>query len=234
MAFAAAVVVGGPAFTDELGPTLELASEPGFTERFAGNAQVSGQFLSGLAYQSGTDQVDLNQLRLSFTRPSEDVRGRVCVRLTSDDGRYWASNLYRSSGTFTSSPAVPIPTRYGEEIKSYGPSSLLMLATFSETCNETTGKVFVPGFIGSRAATADLVAYVNVSQSKVSAALTDESGLVLEKVTCRKPAGGSKVTFSHLCNIPVSGAFSGSYKLIVGVKGLTGKLTEQEYAIHLE
>src|SRR5690606_17573254 len=91
VAFAAAVlVVGNSALAQDKGPTLELANEPGVTERFAGDAEVSGQFLSGLAYQSGIGHVGLERLRLSYTAPSAEVPELVGVRVASDDARYWA------------------------------------------------------------------------------------------------------------------------------------------------
>lgn len=225
---------GASARADEQRPVLELANKSEFSERFAGNAQVSGQFLSGLAYQSDAGQLDLKQVRLSYTRPSAEIPASVCVRVTSDDGRYWASNMYRSTGTFHAAPAVPIPTQYGEQLQAYRPSGLLMLATFSESCNETVGKTYVPGLLGEKSGDR-LVAYVNVSQSKVSASLTDGQDTVLEQVTCRKPADGAKVTFSHLCNVSLAKlTYKGRYTLIVGVRGLTGKPAEQKYAVHIE
>ncbi|SOC45324.1 hypothetical protein SAMN05892877_1152 [Rhizobium subbaraonis] len=69
---------------------------------------------------------------------------------------------------------------------------------------------------------------------KVSASLVDEAGAVVEKVSCRKPDDGAKVTFSHLCRFSPPKLVRGTYKLIVGVKGLTGQTTEQDYAVHLE
>lgn len=214
---------------------LELANEPGFTERFAGNTQVSGQFLSGLAYVTSLDKLDLSQLRLSYSRPSDATPATVCVRITSDDGRYWASNLYRAKGSFNSAPAVPIPTSYEEQLKAYDASSLLVLATFSDDCNEASGKTYVPGLLGEKKTGSELVAYVNVSQSRVSATLSDADGNTLQKVTCKKPDGGAKVTFSHLCRIPTNEiSRQGDYNLAIGVRGLTGKATEQEYAVHLE
>lgn len=214
---------------------LELANEPGFTERFAGNTQVSGQFLSGLAYASSLTEMDLSQLRLSYSRSSDVTPSLVCVRITSDDGRYWASNLYRAKGSFNSAPRVPIPTLYEEQLKAYDASSLLVLATFSDNCNEGSGKTYVPGLLGDNNKGSELVAYVNVSQSKVSATLSDSDGNVVQKVKCKKPESGSKVTFSHLCRIPANAiSKQGDYKLAIGVRGLTGKATEQEYAVHLE
>ncbi|MHA6687647.1 hypothetical protein [Mesorhizobium sp. A556] len=214
---------------------LELANQPEFTERFAGNTQVNGQFLSGLAYASSLNKLDLKQLRLSYSHPLDATANSVCVRITSDDGRYWASNLYRAKGSFNIAPRVPIPTSYEEQLKAYDASSLLVLAMFSENCNEASGKTYVPGMLGDKKEDAELIASVNVSQSKVSATLSDADGNIVQKVKCKKPDGGAKVTFSHLCRIPANAITKqGDYKLAIGVRGLTGMATEQEYAVHLE
>lgn len=213
---------------------LELANEPGFTERFSGNTQVSGQFLSGLVYATELSKLDLAEFRLSYSRSSDSTPELVCVRVTSDDGRYWASNLYRAKGSFNSAPVVPIPTSYDEQLKAYDASSLLVLATFSDNCNETTGKTYVPGLLGKKNNNSALIAYVNVSQSKVIATLSDTEGTVVQKVNCKKPSGGLKATFSHLCQIPTGEISKGDYNLAIGVRGLTGKTTEQDYVVHLE
>lgn len=215
-------------------PMLELANSPGFTERFAGNTQVSGQFLSGLAY-STVAALNLKDLRLAFSRAGGDDPDLICVRLATDDGRYWASNLYRAKDSFDTPPSVPVPTSYEDQLREYGADGLLVLATLSDDCRETSGKTYVPGLLGPGTHQGSLVAYVNVSQSRVSASLEDGDGTVLQKTSCKKPAEGTKVTYSHLCQFPVTDlAKAGTYKLKVSVKGLTGKATEQEYAVHLE
>ncbi|MBY5835193.1 hypothetical protein J3P71_28045 (plasmid) [Rhizobium leguminosarum] len=231
-------VVASEAFTaaaEDQAAVLELANDPGFTERYAGNTQVSGQFLSGLAYSTGSTQLKLDDLRLSYSRRSDEAPKLVCVRVTTDDGRYWASNMYRANTTFSSPPKIPVPTKYGEQLNAYGPQNLLMLATFSRDCSDTAGKIYVPGLAGAKTANSELVAYVNVSQSKVTATLLKGDGRVVQKVNCKKPADGPKVTYSHVCPIPLPDtAASDGYKLLVGVRGLTGTTTEQEYALHLE
>lgn len=215
-------------------PMLELANSPGFTERFAGNTQVSGQFLSGLAYSTAAE-LDLKDLRLAFSRTGQEDPALVCVRLATDDGRYWASNLYRAKNSFDTPPSVPVLTSYEDQLREYGAGGLLVLATLSDDCRETSGKTYVPGLLGPRTQERSLVAYVNVSQSRVSASLEDGDGTVVQKTSCKKPAEGTKVTYSHLCQFPVTDlAKAGTYKLKVSVKGLTGKATEQEYAVHLE
>lgn len=215
-------------------PMLELANSPGFTERFAGNTQVSGQFLAGLAYSTAA-ALDLKDFRLAFSRTGEEDPALICVRLATDDGRYWASNLYRAKDSFDTPPSVPVPTSYEDQLQEYGAGGLLVLATLSDDCRDTSGKTYVPGLLGPRTDEGALLAYVNVSQSRVSASLEDGDGKILQKASCKKPAEGAKVTYSHLCQFPVTDlAKAGTYKLKVSVKGLTGKATEQEYAVRLE
>ena len=89
---------------------------------------------AGFAYSTAPGKLDLDQFRLSYTGGDQDAPHLVCIRLTSDDGRYWAANLYRSAGNITAPPSVPVPTSYNEQLKSYGVDGLLVLATFSEDC----------------------------------------------------------------------------------------------------
>jgi hypothetical protein len=232
---AALFLASGSVRAEEQGPALELANAPGFTERYAGNTQVNGQFLSGLAYAGKTSAGAFADLKIGLLRDIAAAPSMLCVRVVTDDGRYWAANMYRANGAFDVPPKVPISTKYAEQLDVYGADSVLMLATLAEDCNEAVGKVYVPGIIGGKSPEPKLVAYVNVSQSKVSASLQADDKSLIEKGNCRKPAGGPRVTYSHVCEIAVPGSMKGkTVELVVGVKGLTGKATEQRYAVHVE
>ncbi|KQY25927.1 hypothetical protein [Rhizobium sp. Root483D2] len=233
--FAVLSLHAGSVRAEEQGPSLELANAPGFTERYAGNTQVNGQFISGLAYAGKTTSGVFSDLRIGLLRDVAAAPSMLCIRVVTDDGRYWAANMYRANGAFDVPPKVPISTKYAEQLDMYGADSVLMLATLAGNCNEAIGKVYVPGIIGGKSPEPMLVAYVNVSQSKVLASLQAEDKSLVEKGKCRKPTGGPRVTYSHVCEIPVPGSMRGKrVELVVGVKGLTGKATEQRYAVHVE
>lgn len=212
-------------------PSLELANPNDFTERFSGNTKVSGQFLTGLAFDSGPGTLDLSSVRLIY--PAE-ASGMVCVRLTTDDGRYWAANLYTAAENYQSPPIIPLPTSYDSQLREYGVDGLLLLASQSDNCAETTGKLLMPAIFGARHPEAPLLAFVNVSQGRPSAWL-ELDGERLGEGKCERPGDGAKVTYSHLCRLSVPvGLRRGAYELKVAVKGLTGKSVEQAYAINLE
>ncbi|UHS59193.1 hypothetical protein [Agrobacterium vaccinii] len=216
-------------------PELQLANVPEFNERYAGNTQVNGQFLSGLSYTASAAKGPLKDLKLGLSHTESTSAVTVCVRLTTDDGRYWAANMYRAPAAFSAPPKVPVPTRYAEQLEVYGPDSLLTLATLAEDCNVTTRNVYVPAIIGSRQENAALLAYVNVSQSKITAELIGADAVVLGTGKCKKPAGGPRVTYSHICEIPLSSAMKGVVlTLDIEVKGLTGSRTKQSYSVHVE
>ena len=216
-------------------PVLELANRPGFNERYAGTTQVNGQFLSGLSYSAAVTHGALADLRLALLRKRETDPVMVCVRVTTDDGRYWAANMYRAASGFSVPPKVPVPTRYGQQLDTYGSDSLLLLATLADDCNDAASKVYVPAIVGTRQESSALQAYVNVSQSRVVAALEEQDNVVVEQGRCKKPAGGPRVTYSHICEIPVNDAMKGrTLQLVIGVKGLTGTATSQRYLVHVE
>ncbi len=212
--------------------SLELADPSGFNERFAGNTKVSGQFLTGLALDGGEQTLNLSQVRLIY--PADDT-GMVCVRLTTEDGRYWAANLYNAAGAFSAPPVIPLPTSYDEQLADYGVDGLLLLAAQSDDCAETSGKLLMPALFGERQPGAPLVAFINVSQGRPSAWLENDGGPVGENGICEKPEGGSKVTYSHICKLALPEMLDhGTYQLKVAVKGLTGQSVEQSYAINLD
>ncbi|MCY0093250.1 hypothetical protein [Hoeflea ulvae] len=232
---AALFLIPVTAFAQTDSPVLELANVPDFNERYAGNTQVNGQFLSGLAYSGPITQGALDDLRLGLLRQSEAAPATICVRVMTDDGRYWAANMYRAAGGFSAPPKVPVHTRYAEQLSMYGSDSLLLLATLSENCNDFAGKTYVPAIIGAKRDAAGLLAYVNVSQSRVEARLQIDDQEAMEKVKCKKPIGGARVTYSHICDIPVTETMRGkALHLVISVRGLTGTTTEQRYAVHVE
>lgn len=223
------------AFSQSEEPVLELANVPDFNERYAGNTQVNGQFLSGLSYAATATKGALGDLKLGLVRGGDQPSATVCIRVTTDDGRYWAANMYRAKNPSSAPPKIPVPTRYAEQLGVYGADSLLLLATLAEDCNEAASKVYVPAIIGSRQEKTSLLAYVNVSQSRVVAGLEDEGKKVLAEGKCRKPAGGPRVTYSHVCEIPVPDTMKGAtLDLVIGVKGMTGSTTNQRYSVHVE
>lgn len=212
-------------------PTLELANPADFTERFSGNTQVNGQFLTGLAFDSAANELDLSAVRLIY--PAE-TSGMVCVRLTTDDGRYWAANLYTAVDGYKSPPVIPLPTSYDAQLRAYGADGLLLLASQSDDCAETSGKLLMPAVFGTRDPEAPLMAFVNVSQGRPSAWL-ELAGNRLGDGICERPEGGAKVTYSHFCRLDIPADLQpGAYELKIAVKGLTGKSVEQSYAINLE
>jgi len=231
----ALLVLTGPANVRAEQPALELANVPDFNERYAGNTQVNGQFLSGLSYSATATKGAFGDLKLGLSHKGNGSALTVCVRVTTDDGRYWAANMYRAATAFSVPPKVPVPTRYAEQLEVYGPDSLLTLATLAEDCNQAVRKVYVPAIVGARNVNAALLAYVNVSQSRVEANVQRADKVVLGTGKCRKPAGGPRVTYSHVCEIPVTEAMKGmTLDLVVEVKGLTGTPTKQSYSVHVE
>lgn len=231
----ALLMLTGPTTSRAEEPALELANVPDFNERYAGNTQVNGQFLSGLSYATTATKGAFGDLKLGLSHTENGPELTVCVRVTTDDGRYWAANMYRAATAFSVPPKVPVPTRYAEQLGVYGPDSLLPLATLAEDCNEAARKVYIPAIIGARQENAALLAYVNVSQSRVVAEVQGPDAVVLGAGKCKKPAGGPRVTYSHVCEIPVTEAMKGrTLELVIGVKGMTGGTTKQSYSVHVE
>lgn len=213
--------------------SLELVAPEGFVERFSGNAQVSGQFLTGLAFINPEDDFDLSRIRVVY--PDAEADGRLCVRLTSDDGRYWAANLYRSAEDTQGYPSVPLPTAYSDHLVQYGLQGLLFMVSKSADCQSTSGQTLLPAVLGAPDSDAELTAFVNVSQGRVASWLVDAQGTASERVMCEQPAQGAKVTYSHQCTLPVAlGENQSSQQLVVSVRSLTGATSEQTYAVYLD
>ncbi len=215
-------------------PSMQLADPSGFQERFSGATPVSGQMLSGLAYESTEGALDLDAVGLGY--PYSDGAETICVRMTTDDGRYWAINLYAASQPPSGSPPLlTVPTNYGNQLSQYSNDGLLLLASRSSDCADLVEHPLIPGLIGARAPGGGLLAYVNVSQGRVQAWLEHEGARVSEPASCSSPSDGTKVTYSHVCNLDISGSGTGEhYDLVVSVRSMTGSTLSQRYGVYVE
>jgi hypothetical protein len=208
---------------------IRLVDPSQFSEKFSGNTQVSGQLLSGLSYGSSDAVLDPSSIYLA------GASGRVCVRLTTEDGRYWASNLFEKAGPSPQTLRLAFPTAYAAQLRSYRASEMMVLAARSDDCSAFDGQALLPGIVGDLSDATGLMAYVNASQGRIQAQLQRDGEAITTAVRCEMPADGARVTYSAVCNLPLpSELTAGEYDLSISVRSLTGGGISENYRVFLD
>lgn len=213
----------------EGGGTFRPVNPESFAEKFSGNTQVSGRLLVGLSYRSKPEKLDPAAIQLM------KGEGQVCVRLTTEDGRYWSSNLFEHSGGGGGPSALSFRTAYLKQLQSYSTSGLMVLAVKTDDCARIDGQPLVPGIVGTREKDgAALLAFVNVSQGRTTAWLERDGQAASEKSSCSTPQDGPRVTFSVVCSLPAADKLAGEYTLQLSVRSLTGGTIQESYRVVFE
>lgn len=222
------VTIVDTTFASEYG-TMKLVDPGSFSEKFSGNTQVSGQLLSGLSYETADNTLDPSAIGVA------SADGRICVRLTTEDGRYWASNLFESPNGTAGPSFLSFPTAYIAQLKTYPSTGLMVLAARSDDCVNVADKLLVPGIVGGLQDGASLLAYVNVSQGRTTAWLEQNGEPATQIAECHMPLNGARVTYSAICNIVNDqDLLAGEYSLHIAVRSLTGGRIEESYRIVVE
>lgn len=205
---------------------LRLVQPDRFQEEFAGGADVSGELLAGLAYSPVAADLDLAALSLHY--PENAADGQICIKLTTSDGRYWAQNAY--AGEPADEPAaIPVPTRYEDQLKAYRTTDLLTLAS-SGPCDGERGAL-VPVRLAPKEDADVLVAYVNVNRGDVGATLEQDGEVIASDERCDRPTS-SHVAYSRICVLPIGdGMGDGAVSLHLHVTSLTGGGLARSYAL---
>ncbi|WP_119461354.1 hypothetical protein [Rhodospirillaceae bacterium SYSU D60014] len=223
LAFAAGFPPGGDLAAEEL-----RLSEGNFQEEFAGGADVSGELLAALAYETGDAPLDINEIRLDY--PGAELAEEVCVRFTTSDGRYYALNAYDGQGRYGEPPTLPIPTRHDKELRTYSNGDFLVLA-FAGGCDGGAPKTFIAARVNMADAPDHLLAYVNINRGRVGARLMHEGREVAKDPDCERPET-SHVAYSRICSLPVKELPSGKpMTLWIDVTSLIGTGTSRDYAV---
>jgi hypothetical protein len=100
---------------------------------FNGEVPTAGGVILGVQTDVSTGPISGDELWLSAPTM---VRAplKLCVTVTSDDGRYQGSAEYQISAAATGTVGLTFPTNYRGRIAEYGPKRLAILATLRRDC----------------------------------------------------------------------------------------------------
>ena len=171
-----------------------------FNERWTDRVPVSGRSLVGVV------SVEDTQPPTGGWRPSDMAlpatlagTAPVCVRATTQDGRYSAENSFAASGTLPMAGRAVLtwPTQHGADIKGVTRREVAVIAR-SSSCADTAE--VIPILLGPADELGILQILVNTRGSALTAALRDpETGRTLRRAACTRVEGAARVAFDARC-----------------------------------
>lgn len=196
---AAAPAVAQPALTPVRMP---------FNERLTDRVPVSGRTLVGLVSVATVQPpTGLGLGPGSMALPSDLANGDpVCVRATTQDGRYSAENNFAVQGALPTGERAELawPTAHPGTLKDFSLGEIAAVARRG-SCAESAD--LIPVMLDRLPTLGIIQVLVNTRGSAVSAALRDmESSRILRRANCVRVEGAARVAFDARC---VLGAAAG-------------------------
>jgi hypothetical protein len=212
-------------------PVIVDATPPAtFIESFDQSAKVSGAPLVGLRLGSAT----LLRDNTALLGPP-DATGKLCVRVTTKDGRYYADNTYVVEAAPLESliRLRPLSVKYPDILRGYASDQVAIRAFVSaaEGCLPAQA-VNLPVLDGPRTAAADLLVYANGKSQPARVALLD-GDRSLADAACTTAPDGANIAYDLVCALPTAGIPAGTLTLQLQFLDGFGTADTYLYPIHL-
>ena len=123
---------------------VRLAEPSVFRESFVTNPRVSGRLIVGLHLGRSADPYRSDGLSVAGLR-DQSVQ-QICVRVTTQDARYWALNRYIAMRT-PGLGRLEAPTRFAKELAAYNASQVAVRIIAANDCNEDSDGPLVPAVL---------------------------------------------------------------------------------------
>ncbi|WP_028317128.1 hypothetical protein [Desulfobulbus elongatus] len=173
-----------------------VLSENQFRESFLEKVTVSGGIRAGFMYGSPLERVDVHQLYIYLHRDLDDPQAMLCVNMVSRDGRYTASWQYALGSQPAGIINVDLPSKYREQVSSYTPDALAVLAAIATQDCTAPDLKYIPASWGE-AHQADSILYVNSGNTDTVIGIPGHTG----RIPCAKITADSTIAYDTQCVI---------------------------------
>ena len=177
-------------------PRRIVLNDTQFKESFLDKVTVSGGIRAGFMYQSALDRIDMHELYVHLQHDVEEQEAMLCVNMVSRDGRYsayWEHALGKQSA---GSIAINLPSKYQEQVSSYSPDALVVLAAIAKKdCTSNEAK-YVPTSWGE-VTNSDYILYVNSGNTDTIIGIPGQA----ERIHCTKITAESPIAYDTRCVI---------------------------------
>lgn len=165
-----------------------------FKESFLEKVTVSGGIRAGFMYQSPLDHVDVHQLYIYLHRDLEDQDAMLCVSMVSRDGRYAASWQHAIGTQPAGAINVDLPSKFQEQIASYPPDALVVLAAIAKQSCSSQDMQYIPASWGE-VQNSDFILYVNSGNTDTVIGIPGQT----ERIPCTKITADSTIAYDTRC-----------------------------------
>jgi hypothetical protein len=125
----------------------------------------------------------------------------LCVKVTSRDGRFYASMNYDINNTSGGLLELQLPTKYWNELQNYTTDKLVILGTLGSNCN-TEEEIIVPASWDKNDMKGILTIAVN-SDKFPKVEIYDVKAKKSKDYPCKVLEGTDKIAYKCLCEIPL-------------------------------
>lgn len=173
-----------------------VLTENQFKESFLEKVSVSGGIRAGFMHKSTLERVDVHKLFIYLHHDLEDQDAMLCVNMVSRDGRYTAAWNFGIGKQSTGAINVELPSKYREQISSYHPDALAVLAGITKQNCSAPDIKYIPASWGE-AQHSDYVLYVNSSNTDTVIGIPGQA----ERIPCTKIAAESTIAYDTQCTV---------------------------------
>ena len=176
-----------------------------YVETFVQDPSVSGNLLVGLAWMPANEsslpkaEAKFNAKEVGvFLSPALQNR-KACVEVSSQDGRYFAQNLYQLPDS--QGPEVfAADTNYRTQLHRYSLSEMAVSIRLVDDCNSAERGFLVPARMINKETDGLLVAYVNADAQRLKVSLRRKGAAgTIEGKCVDGPNDAVKISFSSAC-----------------------------------
>lgn len=239
VALVALAIVSGAAFAQSPAGELKL-QEPsafveGYLEKPAGGMRghAVGASIVGVRLDGPVAPFDPANIRVRLGGAAAAPGEKLCLKVISRDGRYFARAQYGAAAAGNPAPRVEFKTAYQSVLAGYSNRDIAAAAFRNKDCNAQSGLQFVVSEFTPGPATALLV-QVRAGEARVRAQLAQGSTPVGDPVLCTGYESGTTVGFGLQCAIKLpTGLKSGQFQLMIGETTSGGDIKVKTYPLSL-
>ena len=128
-----------------------------------------------------------------------DVETPICIRATTQDGRYFSENTFAARGALPESGRADLdwPTDYADALQRIPLREVAVVAR-RQSC--TDAAQIIPVILGSGSELRSLQVFINTRGETITAAVRDpDTHKTLKRVNCARVDGSARVAFDARC-----------------------------------
>ena len=192
-----------------------------------------GAVIVGVRLDGPEAPFDPAALQVRLGAPGQSS-ARLCLKLISRDGRYFARGQYKAPTGSDPAPALEFRTSYKDLVTKFSNRDVAAAAYFATNCADASKSEYVASQFSPQAVSERLVVQLRAGEARVRAQLLQDKTPVGQPVLCDRYTDGSTSGFTSQCTVPLPKDIkSGAYQLALGETATTGEIKVNLYALRL-